>query len=209
MGSETRKQYLYLDNQVPIVSHTIMQFDICDTVHEIVLVIPRGHENYCREHIIDPFSFTKKIHLIEGGATRQESVMNGLKLVQNKTNHVNKTIVMIHDGVRPFVDQNIIENCIHNAVEHGACIPAVKITDTVKQVFENRVVEQTISRKNLYRAQTPQAFQLDLLLKAYDHAKQSCFSGTDDASVIEHFGHNVYVTNGASRNIKITTPEDL
>jgi len=214
MGAATKKQYLCLD-EIPILTHTIMAFDRCDSIHEIILVIPEKDQHYCQKYIIDPFVFTKNIHIAQGGKKREDSVSNGLKMICERIESVNKTIVMIHDGVRPFVDDSIIKNCINGAIQYGACIPAVKITDTIKQVSSDKeinagfFIQKTISRESLYGAQTPQTFKLDFILKAYDHAKKNGFSGTDDASLIEHLGHNVYITKGSNLNIKITTPEDL
>ncbi len=214
MGAATKKQYLCLD-EIPILTHTIMAFGRCDCIHEIILVIPEKDQHYCQEHIIDPFLFTKNIHIAPGGKKREDSVFNGLNMVCERVETVNKTIVMIHDGVRPFVDESIIKNCINGAIQYGACIPAVKITDTIKQVCSDseinsgHFIQKTINREALYSAQTPQTFKLDLILKAFDHGKKNGFSGTDDASLIEYSGYNVYIAKGSKLNIKITTPEDL
>ena len=214
MGAVTKKQYLCLD-EIPILTHTLMAFDRCDYIHEIILVIPENDQHYCQKHIIDPFLFTKNIHIAQGGKKREDSVFNGLNMVCARVDSVNKTIVMIHDGVRPFVDDSIIKNCINGAIQYGACIPAVKITDTIKEVRSDGqinsgfFIKKTINREALYSAQTPQAFKLDLILKAFNHAKKNGFSGTDDASLIEYLEHNVYIVKGSKLNMKITTPEDL
>ncbi|MCK4766895.1 MAG: 2-C-methyl-D-erythritol 4-phosphate cytidylyltransferase [Desulfobacula sp.] len=208
MGPKIKKQYLYLD-KIPILTRTIMAFDTCDQLNEIVLVIPKQDHDYCKNHIIEPFGFAKKIHLVEGGKERQHSVLNALIHIRDKINGEKKAIVMIHDGVRPFINQNMIKECIRNAIEYGACIPAVKITDTVKEVSGSLVIQKTVNRENLYKAQTPQTFKLDLLLRAFDHAIKTSFSGTDDASLVEHLGHKVVIIKGFKPNIKITTPEDL
>ncbi len=208
MGAKAKKQYLYLD-KIPILARTIMAFDTCDQLHEIILVIPKEDEKYCKTHIIDPYGFTKKIHLIAGGDQRQDSVLTGLKFIGDKSNQDCEAIVMIHDGVRPFVNQNMIKDSIRTAIEYGACIPAVKITHTVKKVLGGSVIQKTIDRENLYMAQTPQTFKLDLILRAVEHAVKTSFSGTDDASLVENLGHKVMIIQGSELNIKITTPEDL
>lgn len=208
MGSKTKKQYLCMD-KIPILTHTLKVFDRCEHIHEIILVVPGEDTAFCKTQVIDPYGFEKKIHLVEGGKERQDSVLNGLTWVQNRVNSEKKVIVLIHDGVRPFVDQSIIEECIFNAIEHGACIPAVKITDTIKEVCSDFSVQKTLNRENLYRAQTPQAFRLPLISDAFKHAMETCFSGTDDASLVEHLGHRVFIINGSQQNIKITTREDL
>ena len=208
MGPKIKKQYLYLD-KIPILTRTIMAFDTCDQLHEIVLVIPEQDHEYCKKHIIQPFGFVKKIHLVKGGKERQDSVLNGLKRVCDRRRHDKETIVLIHDGVRPFIDQNMIKECIKNTIEYGACIPAVKITDTIKQVCTDLSIQKTINRQFLYTAQTPQTFKLDLILRAFDYAIKTCFSGTDDASLVEHLGDRVVIVKGSKLNIKITTNQDL
>jgi 2-C-methyl-D-erythritol 4-phosphate cytidylyltransferase len=208
MGASIKKQYLCLD-KIPILVHTVMVFDKCDDVHEIIIVVPEDDKDYCQTHVINPFEFTKTIHLIQGGKTRQDSVFNGLKKVQGRVNSLKEHIVMIHDGVRPFVDDDMIKNCINGAVKYGACIPAVKLTDTIKQVSSKFKIEKTINRNSLYSAQTPQTFKLNLILNAFDHAEKTKFSGTDDASILENAGDNVHIIEGSRFNIKITTPEDL
>jgi len=208
MGPTTKKQYLQIDG-IPILTRTLRVFDHCDPLHEINLVVPKGDGEYCKTHIIDPYGFKKKVHLVEGGEERQHSVLNGLKYIRDGINCDKEAIVMIHDGVRPFVNQNMIKACIKNAIEYGACIPAVKITDTVKQVSPDLVIQKTVNRETLYTAQTPQAFKLGLLLRAFDHAIKTSFRGTDEASLVEHSGHKVIIIKGSQLNIKITTPEDL
>jgi 2-C-methyl-D-erythritol 4-phosphate cytidylyltransferase len=159
--------------------------------------------------MIDPFGLTKKIHLVAGGQQRQDSVLNGLTLIRDRMNCEQDTIVMIHDGVRPFVDQFLIEACIQKAGKYGACIPAVKITDTVKQVSGDGFVHRTLDRETLYKAQTPQTFKMALIWGAFEHAGATSFSGTDDASLVEHYGRKVTTTRGSDLNIKLTTPDDL
>ncbi|MCP3875494.1 MAG: 2-C-methyl-D-erythritol 4-phosphate cytidylyltransferase [Desulfobacteraceae bacterium] len=208
MESKTKKQYLDL-NGIPILARTIMAFDICDKIGEIVLVIPEEDDGYCKEHVIDPFEFKKTIHLVKGGSQRQISVMNGLKQINKIVNSKKEIIVMIHDGVRPFIDQSIVQACIQKAIEHGACIPGEPISDTVKHVNPDLTIKKTVNREFLYRAQTPQTFKLDLIMKAYEHAGQTSFWGTDEASLVEHLGGKVHVIQGSKRNIKITNPDDL
>lgn len=207
-GSPLRKQYHDLDS-MPVLSHTLNAFNRNTQIQDIFLVIPASDVDYCQQHIISPCSFKKKIHMVPGGSTRQQSVINGLNAVKNKTTSLSRTIVLIHDGVRPLIRSEVIERCIKGTVKYGACIPCIKIADTVKSVSKNHVIEKTVDRKFLYSAQTPQTFRLDLLLNAFDHAKKTGFSGTDDASIVEHFNHEVHVVEGDRINIKITTKADL
>ncbi len=208
MGSTIKKQYLCL-NKTPILTHTIKVFDKCDYIHEIILVVPEQDKDYCKINIIDHYEFKKKIHVVQGGKTRQDSVFSGLKYLDELLESAKKNIVMIHDGVRPFVDDAIIANCINSAIKNGASIPAVKITDTIKQINPDLSVQKTLDRELVYCAQTPQTFKLDLILKAYERAIKINFTGTDDASLMENAGHKVNIVAGSKHNIKITTPEDL
>ncbi len=208
MGSAIKKQYLCLDG-IPILAHTIKVFDKCDHIHEIILVVPKQDQDYCQTNIIDSFECKKKIHLVQGGQTRQDSVFNGLIYLKERLESAKRTIVMIHDGVRPFVDDAIIANCIKSAIKHGGSIPAVKITDTIKQVSPDFCVQKTLNREMVYCVQTPQTFKMNLILDAFEHAVKTNFSGTDDASLMENAGHKVYIVKGSKYNIKITTPEDL
>jgi 2-C-methyl-D-erythritol 4-phosphate cytidylyltransferase len=208
MGSKIKKQYLHLDG-VPVLTRTIMAFEKCESVHEIVLVIPKTDIDICKKNIIEPYGFKKNIRLIEGGEQRQNSVLNGLKYVCERKNPEKEIIVLIHDGVRPFIDQNLIKGSIKNAIKFGACIPGVKICDTIKKINPDLTVDKTIERDCLYSVQTPQVFKLGLILNAFDHAVKTSFTGTDDASLVEYSGQKVHVIEGSKLNIKITTPEDL
>ncbi len=208
MGADVKKQYLCLD-KIPILARTITAFDRCDFINEIVLVVPAEDLTYCRETIIDPYSFVKKIHMVEGGQQRQDSVYNGLKTVADKVISPNESIVLIHDGVRPFVSPGMIENCIETAVKHGACLPVISVSDTLKRVDKDGHVSATIERRYLYCAQTPQTFRLSVIQAAFEYAERSGFTGTDDASLAEHSGHPVVICEGSKFNIKLTTPEDL
>jgi len=208
MQSRQKKQYLEL-SKIPILTRTITVFDSHDKICDIILVVPEADRKFCRETILEPFCFTTPIHLVAGGIRRQESVFNGLKKACKLSPDLGKTMVLIHDGVRPFIGKTLIDDCIEKAIINGACIPAVKITDTVKKVLDGQKIAKTLDRDSLYKAQTPQVFRLDLVLKAYEHAKITSFVGTDDASLMEHAGLPVFVTKGSLFNIKLTTPEDL
>lgn len=208
MQSRQKKQYLELE-KIPILTRTIKVFDSHEKICDIILVIPEEDKKFCREFILEPFDFKTPIHLVNGGIRRQESVFNGLKKACELSPDLGKTVVLIHDGVRPFVGKKLIDDCIAKATINGACIPAVKITDTVKKVLDGQKIAKTLDRDFLYRAQTPQVFRLDLVLRAYAHAKATLFAGTDDASLMEHAGLLVSVTDGSLFNIKLTTPEDL
>ncbi|MCA1792392.1 MAG: 2-C-methyl-D-erythritol 4-phosphate cytidylyltransferase [Desulfotignum sp.] len=208
MGTAIKKQYLVLDN-IPVLTRTLMVFDRHGPIEDIILVIPKDDQSYCRKNIIHPYAFTQTIHLIAGGDTRQESVVNGLNKACELTHDPAGCLVLIHDGVRPFVTPDLIERLTDTAVQKGGCIPVLAVNDTLKQIKSNTQIHKTLDRDLIYRAQTPQVFCLDVILRAFEYAKSTGFAGTDDASVMEHAGFAVYTTPGDNANIKLTTPDDL
>jgi len=208
MESKEKKQYLRLA-KIPVLSRTILAFEQCDFICDIILVIPKEDHEYCKQQILPFIKKGKKIHLIDGGKERYDSVLNGLQKVESITQDHANTMVLVHDGVRPFAEPSLINMCIKKAKEHGACIPGIVLSDTVKQIDKNGYITATLDRETIYSAQTPQVFQLDLLLQAFEHAQKTMFLGTDDASYMEHMGHPVFITPGSKRNIKITTKDDL
>jgi len=131
-------------------------------------------------------------------------VYNGLQVIDKKT-----TTVVIHDGVRPFIHPEKLTACIFGAKDFGACILAVPVADTLKRVNKSGIVDRTLFRENIWLAQTPQAFQYGLILKAHETARRDGYAGTDDASLVERLGKDVRIINGSKFNIKITTQEDL
>ena len=151
-----------------------------------------------------PLSVGHDIDVVGGGRRRQDSVSNGLATVDQAD-----AIVLIHDGVRPFVRPALIRSCLAGVKQTGACIPAVSVTDTLKQVDENGSIVGTLDRRWVRRAQTPQTFSLDLIQRAHRLAQQRGFAATDDASVAEFAGTRVMIVPGDRDNIKITTPSDL
>lgn len=203
MGMNYNKQYILLANK-PIVAHTVEVFENMNLIDEIILVVGKGEVDLVKGSIIDKYNFKKVVHVLEGGAERQDSVYNGLKAVSNDC-----SIVLIHDGARPFVESNIIEEGITVAKESGASVVAVPVKDTVKIVNENMEVSHTPNRETLWAVQTPQIFKYKLLLDAYEKLQNSNMKFTDDAMLIEKLGHIVKIIKGSYENIKITTPEDL
>lgn len=208
MNSETKKQYLLL-NGIPILTRTVMAFCTIEDIGKIILVVPENDMEYCKSNLLEPYGVANKIHLIAGGNHRQNSVFKGLKYIRNKLSPGTDAVVLIHDGVRPFVDQDIIRNCIKNVIPSAACVPGIGISDTVKKALPDLSVQKTISREHLYLIQTPQCFYLKPILAAFEYAIKTSFWGTDDASIFEHFGGKVQIVKGSKLNIKITTPEDL
>ena len=208
MDGDTKKQYLVLDD-IPVLTRTIMVFDRHDAMDDIIVVVSKEDHAYCRTNIIQPYAFTKNIHLVTGGQTRQASVVNGLSMAARLCDATPGSLVLIHDGVRPFVTQDLINRLMDIAAKKGGCIPALCVNDTLKLTDQNRQVQKTLDRNQIFRAQTPQVFRLDLIRRAYAFAVKTHFSGTDDASVMEHADFAVFTTPGSSENIKLTTPDDL
>ena len=142
--------------------------------------------------------------VVVGGATRQESVWNGLCALPEGVEHV-----LIHDGARCLVDAETIRRCKASVEVHGTGVAAVPVVDTIKQVDADGIVAATPDRSSLMAVQTPQGFRLPLIMEAHEAARQAGFTGTDDASLVERIGHPVRLTPGNRRNIKLTTPEDI
>ncbi|UCB51930.1 MAG: 2-C-methyl-D-erythritol 4-phosphate cytidylyltransferase [Candidatus Zixiibacteriota bacterium] len=196
------KQFLNLGDR-PILAHCVQRFESCETVDQIVLVVPEDYLGYCSQTIVDQYDFKKVKKIVCGGRERQDSVYLGLKACPRNTR-----VVAIHDGVRPFVSPRKISESIGRCEEKKAVILAVPAKDTVKRVEGGSVVT-TLDRTKLWLVQTPQVFEYSFILDAYEKAIEDGFAGTDDAMLIERLGHQVTVVEGEYQNIKITTAEDL
>jgi 2-C-methyl-D-erythritol 4-phosphate cytidylyltransferase len=203
MRSSTHKQYLCL-NEVPILVHCLRTFATHPAIDEIIIVTPADQLDFCRWDIVHAYSIDKVSALVLGGAQRQDSVRNGLRACQCSAND----IILIHDGVRPLVDPETIDAVIAGVQEHDACITAVPVKDTLKTVHDG-LIESTPERSSMWAAQTPQGFRCNHIASAHEQALAHGFSATDDASVLEWYGHPVAVVEGSYTNLKITTPEDL
>ncbi|MBN1930646.1 MAG: 2-C-methyl-D-erythritol 4-phosphate cytidylyltransferase [Desulfobacterales bacterium] len=206
MNTRLRKQYLAVAGR-PILMHTLCVFDDCKLINRIVLVIPEDDFDFCHKNILSSLKLQHEIKLVHGGQQRQDSVYNGISALEHreKTDH----IVVIHDGVRPFVHPERLKACIMGARDFGACILGIPVWDTLKSVTGAGYIHTTFERDSVWLAQTPQAFQYDLIKAAHENAKQEGFKGTDDASLVERLGEKVKMINGTRSNIKITTEEDL
>ena len=197
MGSIIPKQFLKLLG-LPILMHTLKKFQQTVAGGEIILVLPEKEQStwqsLCEKH-----QFDIPHQIVNGGETRFHSVQNALQKLNKKS------IVAIHDGVRPLVSETVINNCIQSAEKFGAAIPALPMQDSLRKISENG--SQIAERNQFVLVQTPQCFQSEVILKAYQQEYHKSF--TDDASVVEQLGHNIYLVEGNKENIKITTPEDL
>ena len=204
MGAGHNKQYLLLDGK-PILAHTLAVFENSPLIEAIYLVIPEAEIPYCRSEVVERYGFGKVRAVIAGGAERQNSVINGLR---GMTGVADDDLVLIHDGVRPFVPVDVLERAAAAADEFGGAVVAVPVKDTVK-VARDGIVTETPKREELWLAQTPQAFRYGLIRAAYHAAAAEGFLGTDDASLMERQGWPLHIVMGDYRNIKITTPEDM
>lgn len=203
MKAGMNKQFIPMAGK-PMLAHTLKAFQESEHIESIILVAGKDELCYCRKEIIDIYGITKADKLIEGGKTRQESVYNGLKAVSPKCD-----IVLIHDGARPIVKPGLIKSCIEGAELYGAVTAGVPVKETVKVVSSENYVEYTPKRESIWVTQTPQAFRLELILKAHENALEKGITGTDDAFLAELMGYKVKMIESYYENIKITTPEDL
>ncbi len=201
MGSDTPKQFLLLDGK-PILHHTLSALDQCSDVDEVVLVVSEKEVTQAQQQI--QVSYPKVTQVIMGGKERQDSVYSGWRSLDPATE-----IVVVHDGVRPFVPPDLISETIAAARDFGAAIAAIPVSDTIKKVSADGRVERTVDRAGLWRVQTPQTFRYSLLGEAFQKAQADGFYGTDEGSLIEHLGQEVKVIPGSELNIKITRSEDL
>lgn len=202
MGAAVRKQYMLLAGR-PIVCLTVEVFDACSCIDDIFLVVPPDDLGVCAEKWMASMTLHKKIHLVAGGVERQDSVYRGIQAVGYACD-----VVVIHDAVRPFVSLRMIESCVAEARSSGACIIGMPAMETAKQVNSGEI-ERTLDRNTIWLAQTPQAFNFDLIRAAHETARSDRFMGTDDAMLVERLGRKVRILPGSRLNIKITTPEDL
>ena len=201
-SSKIPKQYHLIAGQ-PLIAVTLNTILATKLVNQVVLVHAPVYKQELVKIIQNFTAFSGKLFLTTGGATRQDSVYNGLQQVAADTD-----IVIVHDGVRPLVSRRIITESIKTAMRYGACITALPVRDTIKRV-QNGVVMATIPRENLWQIQTPQTFRYQLLFDIHQKAKAQNFVGTDDASLAEWMGIPVYVIQGEETNIKITTAGDM
>ena len=201
MKSKTKKQFMTIKGK-PVIWFALNAFQK-SRVDEIILVTSKEDGDYCK-NIIKKYNLTKVSSIIEGGKERYNSVYNGLK--ETKCDYV-----LIHDGARPLINQQIIDNCINGAIKYKACVAGVPVKDTIKIVDEKGIVIDTPPRNQIWITQTPQAFEDKLIREAYENIERSDNALiTDDAMVVEKYGNaKVHFVKGAYDNIKITTPEDI
>jgi len=208
MGGETPKQFLELDGS-PILLHTLRRLASCDAITEIILATRADEiqrmEERCRQE-----KFRQTVHVVKGGATRQESVAAALEHVGDDVE-----LVAVHDAVRPFVTREQVSRVIDEARKCGAAILGVPAMDTVKEVKRSSLPQDvalitgTIPRERVVLAQTPQVFLTKLLKEAFAKAAADGVNASDEAGLVERLGYDVHVVHGTERNIKITKPSDM
>ena len=203
MGLSMPKQYFELQGK-PILAHTLQRLEQADGIGSIILVVSADHLEWA-ERLVQEYKFSKVTQVIIGGERRQDSVQSGLTALPDEVE-----LVLVHDGVRPFVPLTVIENCLHEAERTGAAMVAVPVKDTLKAVSKGQIIEQTVDRSGIWQAQTPQAARVTLLKEAYvEAAKQPDFIATDEAALLENIKVSIKVVEGSEKNIKITRPADL
>jgi len=203
MGGSVPKQFLALGGQ-PIILHSLRVLQASRVIDEIILAVPPSDMEYCLTQIVAPNHFTKVTKVVPGGEERQDSVRHALEAVREDAG-----VVLVHDAVRPFLTERMVEEVVSVARARGAAIIALPMKDTVKQVGADHVIERTVDRRPLWLAQTPQAFRRDWLLEAHRKAHGEGVHATDDAYLVEWCGHAVSVVEGSGENIKVTRPEDM
>jgi len=212
MNSDTKKQYLLIKDK-PIVYYSLKAFQDSLIIDEIVLVTSKEDVDYVRTEIVKKYELSKVICITTGGKERYNSVYNGLKVINNCD------YVYIHDGARPFVTEEIIKRAYDSLEVCNSAVVGMPVKDTIKIVDENQFVTDTPNRKNVWQVQTPQCFEYNLAMRAYEKLIEEEKSSkllkrgiqvTDDAMVVETFeNEKVKLVEGSYENIKITTPEDL
>jgi 2-C-methyl-D-erythritol 4-phosphate cytidylyltransferase len=208
MGADTPKQFLELDG-VPLIIFTLRRLAACSAITDF-FISTRSNDGNSLQEMIAKAGLGRPARVVTGGDTRQQSVANALAQVDPSTE-----MVLVHDAVRPFVTREQIERLIAEVRKRGAAILGLPAIDTVKEVKRASLPEDvalisaTIPRERIVLAQTPQAFSYPLLRDAFQKAHQDGVSASDEASIVERFGHDVYVVLGSERNIKITRPGDM
>lgn len=201
MNYHKSKQFIEIKGK-PVLVYTLEKFIYNKSIDEVILVLPEDEVDYCKKEVLQKYSL-KVDRIVIGGKERQDSVFNALEAMEKAD------IVLIHDGARPFISEKIIEEGIKYANIYGAAAPGVTPKDTIKIKNEDNISVDTPDRNTLVAVQTPQCFKYDEIYQCHRKIKEENAIVTDDTSVVERYGHKVYLYEGDYTNIKITTPEDL
>lgn len=202
IGPSARKPFFEIGG-LPIMAHTLKLLQSITAITEIIPIL-RDSDMEDTLALMESYGIDKVRRIASGGAERQDSVYNGLKLLKDGTD-----IVLVHDAVRPFASRKMVEEIIQVASTGTGAVPGVPVKDTIKEIDDGGIVSSTLQRNRLIAVQTPQAFPCVMLQKAYDQAAAEGFLATDDAALVEHMGECVKVVEGSYENIKITTIDDL
>ncbi len=203
MGGRVNKPYIEVLGR-PLLAYTLDIFQKHTSVAEIVLIARQDEVDFCRQEIVKRYGFTKVREVVAGGEERQDSVFLGLAHVDEKSKWI-----AVHDGVRPLLTERTLDCALEAVRERGAAVVGVPVKDTIKEVNGDLLIRGTPDRSRLWQVQTPQIFLRNVLVQAYSKAAELGWRGTDDASLVERLGIDVYMVRGDYDNIKVTTPEDL
>lgn len=207
MGTKTAKQYLELQGK-PVLAYALEVFEQSSVIDDILLITGEDHIDYCKKEICEKYGIKKVSAVAPGGKERYESVWKALCILKERGQ---SGYVMIHDGARPFLTEDILERVYRQVQTYKACVVGMPVKDTIKLIDKAGQITESPDRSFVWQAQTPQAFAIPLIIEAFEkQMEEDCSHITDDAMVVERqMGVPVYMVEGSYRNIKITTPEDL
>lgn len=214
MGTTLAKQYLLI-REKPVLYYSLEAFEKSELIDEIILVVGKGQIPYCRQEIVEKYQFQKIKAVVKGGAERYHSVWAALRVLEQEK--MKDGYIFIHDGARPFINEEILERAYEEVQRSHACVVGMPVKDTIKIADESGCIDMTPKRSLVWQIQTPQVFSSDLIIPAYreviEHETELLEQGiqiTDDAMVVENVCRcQVKLVEGSYENIKITTPEDL
>lgn len=208
INSRTRpKQFLELNGK-PIIIHTLEYFEDAQSIDAICVVCLEGWIAYFKD-LVKKFNLQKIRWVVPGGDTGQDSIFKGLSAVYEDKTIPKDAIMLIHDGVRPLINVNTVEDVVACACENGNAITVTSAYETIITVDENENVSDVVDRKRAKLARAPQAFHLDDIYSAHIRAREENFDAIDSATLMRHFGHKLFTVEGPVENIKITSPSDF
>jgi 2-C-methyl-D-erythritol 4-phosphate cytidylyltransferase len=204
MQHASKKPYIVLEGRT-ILAHTLNALAQVESVTSIVIAVSPGDEELCRQQVVSELKLRPSISIVAGGERRQDSVANALNVLPSTCD-----VVLIHDGARPFITPEILDDTVAAAFRCGAATAAVPVKDTIMRLdHADKTIPEPLERDGLYAIQTPQAFRPDIIIGAHAYARRISMQATDDASLVRHMGLPVAITAGSYENIKITTAGDL
>ena len=209
MGNEKPKQYITLKDK-PIIAHTVEKFYVCNRLCKVLILVPDQWVSHTKSIMKKHLPDDGRIVVLKGGSTRNETIMNAIKYIEDTDGLDDETIIVTHDAVRPFVSARIIDENIDSAIKYGATDTVVPATDTIVESQDGKVISSIPDRSKLYQGQTPQAFKAKLLKELYySLTEEEKNILTDACKIFSIKGHDVHMIDGEVHNIKITYPYDL